>query len=68
MLHCHALFAGADGEVRGGHMRPGLCPLGPDGLVAMVAGLKDAGFQVAHDPETNFPIFHPKTADGEVLQ
>ena len=68
LLHCHALFAGGDGVVRGGHMRPGLCPLGTEGLVAMVAGLKGAGFQVAHDPETNFPIFHPKTAGGEVLQ
>ena len=33
-----------------------------------VYAVNGAGFQVAHDAETNFPIFHPRTAGGEVLQ
>lgn len=68
LLHCHALFAGPDGRVRGGHMRQGLCPLGPGGLLVLAQALEGAAFKVARDPETNFPIFHPATAAGDVLQ
>ena len=68
LLHCHALFSAPDGRVRGGHLRPGLCPLGPQGLQALAQSLEGAAFKVAHDPETNFPIFHPASVDRGVLQ
>ena len=68
LLHCHALISGPDGRVRGGHLRQGFCPLGPEGLLVLAQSLQGAAFQVAQDPETNFPIFHPATADGGVLQ
>ena len=68
LLHWHALFSGPDGRVRGGHLRQGFCPLGPQGLLVLAQSLEGATFKVAHDPETNFPIFHPASVDGGVLQ
>ena len=72
LLHCHAVFATPEGRLRGGHLRPGRCPLGPGGLRALAACPQGAGFQVAEDSETNFSIFHPfrLAADGtrEVLR
>ncbi len=57
LLHCHGLFADATGKVRGGHLRPGECPLGPEGLMAVASCPQEAGFRIAFDPESNFPIF-----------
>lgn len=59
LLHCHAYFADSTGAVAGGHMRPGECPLAGGGLTALACCPSDAGFKVAFDQETNFPIFHP---------
>lgn len=68
LLHCHALFSGPDGRIRGGHLRQGYCPVGSGGAVMLAQALEGAAFKVTHDPETNFPIFHPTTAAGEILQ
>ena len=65
LLHCHAVFATASGELRGGHLRPGLVPLGPGGLRALASCPQGAGFQVAEDEETNFAIFHPLESSAE---
>ena len=59
VVHCHALFAGPDGTVRGGHMLAGKCPIAEPGLVALACCPSGAGFKIALDRETNFPIFHP---------
>lgn len=68
LLHCHALFSVPDGRVRGGHLRQGFCPLGPEGLLVLAQALEGAAFKVVHDPETNFPIFHPATAAEGILE
>lgn len=57
--HCHAVFLDGDGKSRGGHLIPGACRIGRGGLVAWVTATGDAQLKVRHDPETNFPIFHP---------
>lgn len=62
LLHCHGLFADAGGKVRGGHLRSGECPLGAAGLTAVASCPQGAGFQVAFDPESNFPIFQTLNA------
>ncbi len=59
VVHCHALFAGPDGGVRGGHLLAGKCPLGDAGLTALTCCPSETGFKIALDRETNFPIFHP---------
>lgn len=59
MVHCHAVFSDEKGDLTGGHLREGYCPLNQEGLTALGALPKNAGFKVAFDEETNFAIFHP---------
>jgi hypothetical protein len=61
IVHCHTLFSGPEGVVRGGHMLAGRCPLGDRGLLGLACCPVEAGFKIALDRETNFPIFHPLT-------
>ncbi len=67
LIHCHAVLVDRDGRLHGGHLPPGAALLGGDGAVALVSTLTDGGFKVAYDSETNYPLFHPQTAAGEVL-
>lgn len=60
LLHCHGVVVDRDGGLHGGHLPPGVCIAGPEGLTALVAVLDGAGFVAAHDAETNYPIFHPR--------
>ncbi len=60
LLHCHAVVADAEGRVHGGHLPPGACLVGAEGLTLQVLGLAGGGFAVAYDAETNYAIFHPK--------
>lgn len=62
ILHCHAVVADREGRIHGGHLPPGVCRAGPEGLVAWVTALAGAGFAVGYDAETNYPIFHPAVA------
>jgi len=62
ILHCHAVVADREGRIHGGHLPPGVCLAGADGLVAWVTVLAGAGFAVRYDAETNYPIFHPAPA------
>ena len=64
LLHCHAYFADVTGAIAGGHMRSGECPLAAGGLTALACCPSGAGFKVAFDRETNFPIFHPLNHTG----
>ncbi len=59
LVHCHAVVVDRDGRVHGGHVPPGSGRLGRGGAVAWVAVLDGAGFRVAYDSETNYPIFGP---------
>ena len=57
--HCHAIFLDAEGNTLGGHLIPGECIIGPGGMVAWATSSGDVDLQAHHDPETNFPLFHP---------
>jgi predicted DNA-binding protein with PD1-like motif len=63
IVHCHAVVVDRDGQVHGGHLPPGVCSVGPGGVVALAAVLADATLAVRYDAETNYPIFHPTTPD-----
>ncbi len=54
LLHCHAVFATPEGRLRGGHLRPGHCPLGPGGLRAPPPARKAPA---SRWPRTARPIF-----------
>ena len=59
IVHCHAVIVDRDGRVHGGHLPPGVCTVGPGGILAWVAAHAGGGFLAAYDPETNYPIFQP---------
>lgn len=65
ILHCHAVVVDRAGRVHGGHLPPGVCTVGAQGLVAWATALSGGGFQVKYDAETNYPIFHPADARAE---
>jgi predicted DNA-binding protein with PD1-like motif len=60
ILHCHAVVADRDGRTHGGHLPPGECIAGPEGLTAWVTVLAGGGFAVGYDAETNYQIFQPR--------
>jgi predicted DNA-binding protein with PD1-like motif len=62
ILHCHAVVADRDGRIHGGHLPPGVCIAGPEGLTAWVTVLAGGGFAVRYDAETNYQIFQPAGA------
>lgn len=59
LLHCHAVVVDSEGKVHGGHLPPGTCRVGAEGLVAQVVALAGAGFAASYDAETNFTLFQP---------
>lgn len=59
LVHCHAVMADAEGRVHGGHLPLEGCILGSGGSVFLASPLKEAGFRVAYDSETNYSLFHP---------
>jgi hypothetical protein len=59
LLHCHAVVVDRDGRIHGGHLPPGVCIAGDEGLTALVTAVEGAGFKAAYDAETNYPIFQP---------
>ena len=59
ILHCHAVVVDRAGGLHGGHLPPGACVAGAEGLSGWVTVLAEGGFAVAYDAETNYPIFQP---------
>ena len=57
--HCHAIFLDAEGQTLGGHLIPGECIIGPGGMAVWATSSGAVGLKAHHDPETNFPLFHP---------
>lgn len=59
LVHCHAVMVDRDGRVHGGHLPLEGCILGSKGAVVIATPLREAGFEVAYDSETNYSLFHP---------
>ncbi|MDV7241684.1 MULTISPECIES: PCC domain-containing protein [Rhodococcus] len=57
--HCHAMFVGADGIMRAGHLIPDSVVLGA-GVRADLYATADVAMTVTPDPEINFPVFQPQ--------
>lgn len=66
LVHCHALLAGADGAVFGGHLLPGVSIAGEDPPVIHARAYSHVEVRQRPDPETAMSIFHPapETAHG----
>ena len=59
LLHCHAVFVDREGRLHG-HLPPGVCIAGAEGITTRVTALAGAGFRAAYDAETNYSIFQPE--------
>jgi predicted DNA-binding protein with PD1-like motif len=59
VVHCHAVVVDNAGRIHGGHIVPGRCPVGAEGVALWVTALDGAGFAAEYDAETNYPIFRP---------
>ncbi|WP_164738546.1 PCC domain-containing protein [Aquabacter cavernae] len=59
LVHCHALLAGADGAVFGGHLLPAMSIAGEDPPVIHARVYSDVAVRQRPDPETAMSIFHP---------
>lgn len=59
IVHCHAVLVDRDGRIHGGHVVPGVCPVGAAGVTLRVTAFDGAGFAAEYDVETNYPIFRP---------
>ena len=64
LVHAHAVMVDRDGQVHGGHLPPGGCTVGKDGVRILLVKHDPAVFKVSDDPETNYAIFHPETANS----
>lgn len=59
IIHCHAVVADKNGRVIGGHINKGGCAIGPRGVRLQITTHPGVGFEVSHDLETTFDVFHP---------
>ncbi|MBM3599841.1 MAG: DNA-binding protein [Alphaproteobacteria bacterium] len=59
IVHCHAVVVDRAGAIHGGHIVPGACLVGAEGVTLWVTALERAGFAAEYDAETNYPIFRP---------
>lgn len=62
-FHCHALWTEADGKHSGGHILPDETVLA-EAITVQAVGLDSAAFIAAPDPETNFKLFGPVSAQS----
>jgi predicted DNA-binding protein with PD1-like motif len=62
LVHCHALLAGADGAVFGGHLLPAASLAGEDPPIVHARAYSDVAVRQRPDPETAMSIFHPAPA------
>lgn len=62
LVHCHALLAGPDGRVTGGHVVPHTAIAGACGPLVTARLFDRVGIVQRYDPETMMAIFHPAPA------
>jgi predicted DNA-binding protein with PD1-like motif len=61
-FHCHALWTEASGKRSGGHILPDETMVA-EAITLPAIGLDGAGFAANPDPETNFKLFGPVSAE-----
>ena len=61
LVHCHAALRTEAGDIRGGHLLPRYCQVGPQPICALVTALDGFELRVAFDAETNLPLLQPRT-------
>jgi len=59
LVHCHAVIRTSGGAVKGGHILPDRCIVGPEPISVLVTTLDAFELRQALDPETNIPLLQP---------
>jgi predicted DNA-binding protein with PD1-like motif len=59
VIHCHATFADAQGQVRGGHVLPDRTVVGHRPLTVLVTALDGIDLRLGFDPETRLHMLRP---------
>lgn len=63
-IHCHAVWLEQDGQWHGGHVVPTESVLARPAEVR-IATLPGAAILSEHDPETDYPLFHPVPVEAK---
>jgi predicted DNA-binding protein with PD1-like motif len=61
LVHCHATFVRADGQVRGGHVVVDRSIVAAP-IAVLATALDGIALRIVHDPETNMPLMRPFAA------
>ena len=59
VIHCHATFADAQGQVRGGHVLPDRTVVGQRPITVLVTALDGIELRLGFDPETRLHMLRP---------
>lgn len=60
LIHCHATFRTAVGDIKGGHILTESCIIGCNPICALVVALDGLELRQTFDPETNIPLLQPQ--------
>lgn len=59
VIHCHATFADAEGNLRGGHVLPDRTVVGRRPVMVLVTALDGIELRLGFDPETRLHMLRP---------
>ncbi len=66
IVHCHAVFKTADGDVLGGHLITDQCAVGSAGTTVLATALDGFDLRIDFDEETRTPLLRPQLEAGHV--
>ena len=66
IVHCHATFVCADGQVRGGHIVVDRSVVGTTPIPVLVTSLDGIELRITQDEETHMPLMRPFAAATEM--
>ena len=66
IVHCHATFACADGQVRGGHIVVDRSVVGAGSIPVLATSLDGIELRITQDAETHMPLMRPFAAAAEM--
>ena len=65
VIHCHATFADAQGQVRGGHVLPDRTVVGRRPVTVLATALDGIDLRLGFDPETRLHMLRPSEINAE---
>jgi predicted DNA-binding protein with PD1-like motif len=66
VIHCHAVFRTAEGDVRGGHVLTEKAIVGASPIKVVATALDGFDLRIGYDEETRMPLMRPQSEDRHV--